>query len=409
MKIVVLISMCAMMLVSCEKNSEPLPDTPADLGLNQKTAEMIQTDNAFGIDLFKEILAVDDARKNVFISPTSIALALAMTYNGAEGTTKTEMESVLRKAGFTREEINAGYQSLIKALLSADRRVIMEIANSIWIKQGFDVLPEFVNTNQEYYQAEVNTILFNLQGKDIINQWVNTQTHGKIAEIVDAIPADAIMYLINAIYFKGAWKYEFDPSNTTPMPFFLADDEEVTADMMMQAGTFNYRGEEKFSMIELPYGRGNFSMVVLLPSSGFSVNDIVPLLTDENWTSWMSGFHTANLDLYMPKFKFEYEIQLNSMLSNMGMPGAFTESADFSGINGFGGIRISRVKHKTFVEVNEEGTEAAAVTSVEMVLTSMPTVPAIFKVDKPFIFAIRETTTGAILFIGKVMDPLAEE
>jgi serpin B len=239
---------------------------------------------------------------------------------------------------------------------------------------------------------------------------VNDKTHGKISKIVDEIPDEAVMFLINAIYFKGIWQYEFDEENTTDGSFYLTNGAPVTVPFMKQTTSLLHMTGESFSMVELPYGRGNFSMVVMLPQPGYSTDDVIASLNTENWDAWRDMLAKKNVDLSLPKFTFEYRNELNDELDSMGMGVAFTGAADFSGINGTGNLFISKVLHKTFVEVNEEGTEAAAVTSVQIDLTSYPgSGNTVFNVDRPFLFAIRETTTGAILFIGRVQNPLVKE
>jgi len=356
------------------------------------------------------VLARDENSENIFISPTSISLALAMTYNGAAGDTKSAMETALKTQGFTAGEINGSYKSLVDALLSVDPKVLLEIANSIWYRQDFSVLPGFIDTNQTYYSAEVSPLDFDLPGAPgVINNWVNDQTHGKIREIVRDIPPEAMMYLINAIYFKGIWKYEFKEENTVDDNFYLEDGTTVTIPMMKQTTDLRYASQDWFSMAELPYGQGNFSMLILLPGHGHTTGEITAALTPENWDEWMGSLADVKMELHLPRFRFAYENTLNDELESMGMGIAFTDQADFSGINGMGGLLISKVLHKSFVEVNEEGTEAAAVTSVQIDVTSIPgTDPATFYVDRPFIFAIRELSTGTILFIGLVQNPLSE-
>ncbi|MFO7371392.1 MAG: serpin family protein [Bacteroidales bacterium] len=409
MKTIVNMIILAAFLLSCEDKHVPdlPPQGPADLNLSAKTTDIIESDNEFGLELFKKVVAGEPDAENIFVSPTSVALALAMTYNGAAGETKSAMETALRKAGFTTEEINNAYKSLIEALKSVDPKVLLEIANSIWYAEGFNVLPQFISVNEEYYNAEVSSLDFTLpQARAVINDWVSDQTNEKIKTIIDQIPANAVMYLINAIYFKGIWQYEFDKNNTFNGPFYSTDGSPVTVPYMKNKLSLPMMSTEQFSMLELPYGRGNYSMVILLPEEGYSTQDVVNSLTPENWDSWVSSFAYANnIDIQVPKFKFEYENLLNDELDNMGMGVAFTGSADFSGINGTGNLFISRVIHKSFVEVNEEGTEAAAATAVEIEYTSIGFGP-VFHVDRPFVFAIRETTTGAVLFIGRVQNPL---
>lgn len=409
MKAIVNMIILTAFLFSCEDKNVPdlPPQGPADLYLSAKTTDIIESDNEFGLELFKKVVAGEPEAKNIFISPTSVALALAMTYNGASGDTKSAMETALKKAGFSTEEINTAYKSLIEALRSVDPKVLLEIANSIWYREGFNVLPQFISVNEEYYNAEVSSLDFSSpQALAVINDWVSDQTNEKIKTIIDQIPANTVMYLINAIYFKGIWQYEFDKNNTFNGPFYSTDGSPVTVPYMKNKLSLPMLSTEKFSMLELPYGRGNYSMVILLPEEGYSTQDVINSLTPESWDSWVSSLaYTNNIDVQVPKFKFEYENLLNDELDNMGMGVAFTGSADFSGINGTGNLFISRVIHKSFVEVNEEGTTAAAVTAVEVGYTSIDPGP-VFHVNRPFVFAIRETTTGALVFIGRVQNPL---
>lgn len=406
--------LCLMIVIliscfSCEKSEDPV-HPGKKITITKTTSEIITADNAFGLELFQKVVASDTEADNIFISPTSVALALAMTYNGADGETKTAMENTLKKNGFTIDEINTSYKSLIDALVSVDPKVLLEIANSIWYRQEFSVLPEFISVNQEYYDAEVSPLDFNLpSAPDVINNWVADKTHDKITQIINEIPGDAVMYLINAIYFKGIWLYEFDEEYTNDDLFYLKGGSSITVPFMQQEATLRYATNALFSMIELPYGEGNYNMIVMLPHTGSTTEDIVALLTAENWDGWIIALTEQNVKVMLPKFKFEYKNKLNDELDAMGMGVAFSDQADFSKINPEEDLFISKVLHKSFVEVNEEGTEAAAVTAVEISLTSVGPEPdyTLFKADRPFLFAIREKDTGAIIFIGSLQNPLS--
>ncbi len=413
MKAIICVAILTAALLSCEKTEKRMdlpPQGIKDLNLSVKTTEVIQADNDFGLALFRNALAGNE-EDNILISPTSVALALAMTYNGAARETKTAMEEALRKQGFTPEEINQSYKSLVEALTTVDPGVQLQIANSIWYKKGFNVLPQFIQVNLDYYDAEVNSLKFdNPAAIEEINNWVDEKTKHKIDKIIEEIPAEAVMYLINAMYFKGDWQNAFDKKNTSKGPFYTGDDSQVSVPFMKRQSDYPYMECDSFALVELPYGRGNFCMNVLLPQPGYSLSDLIPALTAENWESWLKRRHFEKLNLVLPRFTFSYENILNNELAAMGMGVAFTSQADFSGINGTGELVISKVIHKTYVDVNEEGTEAAAVTAVEMDLTAMPPgEPVTFRADRPFVFAIREVTTGAVLFIGIVQNPLTTE
>jgi serine protease inhibitor len=400
-------SLIAFLLVTaCEKQDNPV-EKPK-INITKTTEAVIAADNLFGIDLFKRVLVNDDTTGNIFISPTSVALALAMTYNGVDGTTKSAMEETLRKQGLTVEQLNQSYKDLIEALVSVDSKVLLEIANSIWYRSDIQVLPDFISANKTYYDADVTSMVFDALAKDIINGWVADKTHDKITEVLDGIPADAVMYLVNAIYFKGIWKSEFDKEKTTDLPFNLRDGSKIQVPTMQQQDTFNYFSNDLFSAVELPYGQGNYSMIVMLPGIDKNTDDLVSALSIENWNAWTNEFVNRYVVLHLPRFKFEYNKLLNQDLTDMGMGIAFTGGADFSKIDPTRDLMISRVIHKTFVEVNEEGTEAAAVTVVEIIETSFPggdTGPVYFYIDRPFLFVIKEKDTGTILFIGRVNDP----
>jgi len=388
--------------ISCEKENENLDQNK--IFLNREAKSLVNADNEFGFNLFKQLNL--DSENNICMSPFSVSMALGMVYNGARNKTREAMEETLGVAGLSLEDINGSYRDLISALQTNDPKVLMEIANSIWSRQGFEVEQEFIDLNINYFDAEVGELDFTDPGAlDIINGWVADKTHDNIISILDEIPPDAVMYLINAIYFKGIWKYEFDVEKTMDNVFTLTNNEEIMVPTMSQKGSFNYFVNEIFSSIGLAYGSGNFSMHILVPNNGKNVDDIVESLDNESWSNLLEGYtETEDVNIFIPRFKFEYEKSLNDELKELGMAIAFTNAADYTGINKNGNLLISDVMHKTFIELNEEGTEAAAVSSVEISLTSVDGI--YFMALKPFIFIIREKSSNAVLFIGKVMNPL---
>ncbi|MBN1926159.1 MAG: serpin family protein [Prolixibacteraceae bacterium] len=391
----------ALPLFSCNSDI----DEPVEINLSQKSQQLVEADNEFGIDMFKLISEIEDG--NYTISPLSVSLALAMTYNGARTETKAAMEEALRISGFTTEEINLAYQSLVKALLEADPLVTLEIAQSIWYREDRTVLDDFKEVNQTYYDAEVNALDFGRSDAlDIINGWIEDKTHDKIQDMIKRIDPDHVMFLINAIYFNGEWKKKFDKKNTFEADFTKEDGTVMKVDMMSKSDSARVLYGDNFSAIELPYGRGNFNMVALVPSEGKTCDDILQEMTAEAWKNWMASMSKIHeINIWLPKFKAEYEIKLNDVLTAMGMGIAFEMgNADFSGINGGRDLYIDYVQHNTFIDVNEKGTEAAAATVVAM--KEYAAMPMYFKVDKPFIYAITEKETGAILFIGKMMEPV---
>ncbi len=391
---------------SCNLNDDN-DNIEKEINLTEKAAQIVEADNKFGLELFQRVVDYDD-KDNIMVSPLSISLALAMTYNGADGETKTAMEKTLKLHGLTTQEINESYEMLVDALKSVDEKVLLEIANAIFYRQGFIVEQDFVSTNQNYYNAEVSPLDFgNPTSVDVINNWVADKTHDKITSIIDQISPQHVMFLLNAIYFKGVWQTEFNKESTIDYPFNLENGSNQMVKMMSRLDTLDYSKNDLFRAIRLPYGKGNYSMYVFLPEHGKSVEDITGQLNNDNWKNWMANFKETNsVEIMLPKFKFKYDIKLNDVLIDMGMGVAFTGAADFTGINKAGNLNIDFVKHKTFVDVNEEGTEAAAVTIVGIELTSAGGEDEIpFIVNKPFLFAITEKDTGSILFIGKVSSP----
>ncbi len=389
---------------SCQKAK--LPPKPKPIEVNAKSQQLIHNNNQFGLELFQTVLNNEDSTKNVMISPLSATLALAMTYNGAAGDTKTAFENTFHLNGLSATEINQSMLDLCDALISVDQLVDMKIANSIWYRNTFQVESDFLNTDKKYYHAEIQALNFNdPNSKNTINQWVDEQTDHKIPSIVDHLSPDDVMVLINALYFKGDWKSEFKKSDTEDKPFYLANGSTVQVPTMHQKTDMGYYNSDLFTAVELPYGRGNFSMVLMLPNDGKTIRDLEMAFTQENWQNWMDNFSDpAEMTINLPKFKFDYSRPMNKDLNQLGLAIAFSDSADFSKINPDIPLAISRVKQKTFIEVNEEGTTAAAVTSVTVGVTSAGP-GEIISFNHPFLFAIRENTTGTILFVGRVMDP----
>lgn len=402
----ILILVMVLFFTSCEKTEI---DPQKKITVTEKSAKLIEADNAFGLELFREIAESEKQADNLMVSPLSVSLALAMTYNGAQGDTKTAMEKTLKLYGLTPDEINQTYQKLIQELKSVDKDVIFEIADAIFYRKGFSVEDNFISLNKTYYNADVTPLDFSSPNAvKTINDWVADKTHDKIPTIINQITPQQVMILLNAIYFNGLWTNKFDKNGTHNLPFNLEPGGSIEVPMMKQENKIDYTTNSLFSAIRLPYGTGQYSMVVLLPGQNKSGDDILNQLTLSNWKEWMDDFELRDhVVVTMPRFKFAYEADLNKVLSGMGMEIAFKPSqANFKGISNQQDLYIDKVKHKTYIDVNESGTEAAAVTAVIVGVTSFDPTPKIyFTVDKPFLFAITEKDTGAILFIGVVAKP----
>ncbi|MEW5785193.1 MAG: serpin family protein [Bacillota bacterium] len=370
---------------------------------------LVDGNTRFGFDLFHR-LAGESPGQNLLISPASVSAALAMTINGAAGETSEAMMEALQLQGMSLAEMNQAFNNLITILRNPDPRVALVVANSLWARAGVPFKEDFLQRNRDYFEAELAELDFNApQAADAINGWVREQTRGKIAEIVKPpINPLTVLFLINAIYFNGTWTEQFDKKLTSELPFHLPDGTSKDYPIMFQSGSYRYLKEDSFEAISLPYGdKGRVSMYLFLPAPDSSLAGFYRDLNPENWAHWTGSFSEREGEIGLPRFKFAYEKSLNESLKALGMEVAFDQGeADFSGMRPIPpNLFISEVKHKTFIEVNEVGTEAAAVTSVEMTLTAMPVDKFNMIVDRPFFFAIVDNQTGTILFMGAVSDP----
>ncbi|MDH4157348.1 MAG: serpin family protein [candidate division Zixibacteria bacterium] len=416
-----LIVAVGLLFLQCSSSTEPEPNGTDDRGSHRTPAELTAAEknlagasNEFSFKLFRKVVADEPAATNVFISPLSVSFALGMTQNGAKGDTRDSMRAVLELAGLTDQEINEAYQGLTDVLVHLDPNVVFSLANSIWYRENKPIVPDFLEQCRTYFDAEVRKMDFQAPGAaDIINHWVDVNTNGKITEIIKPpIPASIAMLLMNAIYFKGNWTIPFDPEETVAGKFKLPDGSLSDCEMMVKNSfedttfEFSYFENDLFQAVDLAYGKKAFSMTVLLPKLPADVDDIMNELSPENWATWMGSFSDEEIFFQMPKFKFEYEKELREILEAMGMSIAFDASrADFSNMFGDGAGWIDKVKHKTFVQVDEKGTEAAAVTVVVMIDSA----PQPMIVDRPFVFVIHEHESGTIIFMGKVADPEWQE
>jgi serpin B len=363
--------------------------------------------NAFGIGLFTREVS-SRGGDNVFVSPVSVALCLGMAYNGAGGSTASEMAALLGAAGTDITAFDSANGTLIAGLSETGAGITLSIANSLWLREGFPFRKEFVSRTEKYFGAGV----FKLSTAREINLWVEERTARMIPSIIDSVDPADVAILVNAIYFKGEWAVEFDLEDTAEMPFHSPGGDK-TVQMMKRTGDLLCHENELFQAVRLPYGKadagGGTSMIVLLPTAGRTLDALMDKLTPESWSAWSSSLSKRDGTIELPRFRAEYFSKLNTTLSAMGMKEAFRQSADFSNLCecGPGDVYISDVFHKAVVEVNEKGTEAAAATSVTIRLTSaMPAVdPFHMVVDRPFLIAVVDDDTGLILFMGAISDP----
>lgn len=413
---------CLFAMNACDNggsNKMPLPK-PMEISLNAVEQKIVAAEKENAMKIFSLLTkgqvsrdpAVALAEKpNLMISPYSLNVALAMTWNGAKGATRTGMEKALGYKPEYGESINAYHKKMANALLKTDPSTKLAIANSIWYKETAQLKPVFKKTNEESYTAYMKGVDFtDSHTKNIMNNWCSDKTNGLIKDVIKETSGDHLIFLMNALYFKGIWAegLEFKTSDTKQEEFTLEDKTKVKVAMMHQKSDMKYSENESFRAVALPYGNGAYSMVVLLPKGDKTVAALAEELAQPGvFAQKMAGFSNAKVNLHLPKFKFKYDIELNDVLKTLGMEEAFLNTADFTDAFEAANFYISKVNQYTYIDVNEKGTEAAAVTVVEGVTSVGPPKEVTFKADKPFTFFIKENSTGTLLFIGKVGNPNA--
>jgi serpin B len=417
--ILVLIALLVLPLVACAqpamagmvKSDKPRitsPDvSPADEAL------LIEGNSAFAFNLYQALREKDG---NLFYSPHSISLALAMTYAGARGETEQQMADTLHFI-LSQDSLHSAFNSLDIELGKRGQEAQgkdgegfrLNIVNAIWGQKDYSFLPAFLDVLAQNYGAGLRTLDFIKESENsrvTINDWVSDQTEGRIEDLIPQGAIDALTRLVltNAIYFNAAWEYPFNEDMTAEGPFYLLDGEQVTVPMMKQTESFGYTEVEGYQAVELPYDGGELSMVIFLPEAG-QFEAFEQGLQAQQVDTIIKSLRLAEVTITMPQFEFDSDFSLKDTLAGMGMPIAFTENADFSGMTGNRELFISDVIHKAFVSVDEKGTEAAAASAVIMTLSAMPSQLVEVTIDRPFIFLIRDIDTGAILFVGRVLNP----
>ncbi len=369
----------------------------------------------FGFRLLKAL--AKDPKQNTIISPLGIAMAFAMAYNGAAGATKREMAKTLGLGSLSDDDINRANHKLMHTLATADPAVQPEIANALWVQKDYPINPDFRTVCQSFYEARAVNLNFVGDPKGAaaeINSWVDKYTHHRIPVLVKEVDRKTRLILTDAVHFKGAWSSKFEKTETRSRPFHLLSGESRNTAMMEQTSDFLYLENQDFQAIRLPYGNERYAMYVFLPRKTAGLSDFLRSLDQKHWKQWTGQFASRTTQIDLPKFETAYSEQLNDALNEMGMKLAFDERrADFSRIpiNSTRGneLYISGVKHKTWIKVDEEGTEAAAATSLEFELSAAEIGTSnVMMVDHPFFFAITEKQSGALLFAGVVMDPTSK-
>ena len=377
---------------------------------NDNLETIVNSNNAFALDLYANLK--NEKKGNLFFSPYSISTALAMAYAGARGNTAKQMAQVLHFT-LTPKQLHPAFARLKNQLNTTQEKsnLTLNIANAIWLEQTYPFVQEFITLLKQHYQAEPNAVDFKTAYDTVrktINTWVEQQTNNKIKNLIKPDTLDQLtrLVLVNAIYFKGDWDAPFEENYTKDDIFWVTPRKEVKTPMMTQTKEFNYLETQEAQLIELSYTNHDLSMIILLPKDKNGLTQLENSLSHKNLNTWLARLRSQEVKVYLPKFKTTSELNLGKTLSLMGMPDAFNNSsADFSGITPSKDIFISALLHKAFVEVNEEGTEAAAATGFIAKITSIGEPPPIFKADHPFIFIIRDNHSGSILFLGRMINP----
>lgn len=381
-----------------------------DIPLSPKSKEVNAVNQQFAFDLFKVVAAEEE--ENCCVSPLSTSLCIGMILNGADNDTYQEIQETLGYSGFSNQEINEYVQTMQTELPKLDGRTLLTNANSIWINNNYTLLPDYIQLNKTYYDAEVSNIPFDDKAAGTINQWCDEKTNGLIPTIIDHAESSAISYLLNAIYFKGMWTYEFKKDDTTDRPFYTADGRSDKVATMTQENDFNIYRDRDITIVELPYGNQAISMLLFMPSlpETNTVDNLIGTMDHSKWEQWMTGMRKYSFEIRLPRFKMEKEMNLIEPLKALGIQKAFTDEADFTKMCSLAGVSIGMILQKTYLEVNEAGTEAAAVTIGGMSTSTGEPIefnpwPSVVSFDHPFGYIIRENSTGAILFAGKVAKP----
>jgi serpin B len=402
---------CTMVLVmACQSGDDGANSLPPALltalprALSAPEQAVIAADNQLGFDLLRRARH-EAPDSNALLSPLSAGMALGMVLNGAAGATLDSMRLALQLGSTPVADIDAGYRSLINLLAGLDGTTNFSIANSVWVDTGFPVLSTFLAATSTNFDAVARTL--DLQAPatvGTINDWVNSRTNGKIPTIISHVPDDEVMYLINAVYFKGKWRLGFDPADTRSAAFTTSDGVTQSVPTMSVSGKLGHRLTSDAELVEMPYGNGAYAMTIVLPAGGHTISDLVNEVDASTFAGWVAHLDQEDVGLTLPRFQFQFARELKGDLSALGMARAFNDTAaDFSGIATpvpGNPLFLTNVTQKTFIDVNEDGTEAAAVTSVGIARTTSRETP--IEVNRPFLFVLRERLSGTIFFVGQV-------
>lgn len=400
MRLIFILALSVALFSSCGDSNVTPGNEPNLRTLSASEIQVATSTNQFAFNLFKQVQ--EETPQNNFISPLSVSMALGMTLNGASAETQESILQTIDYGDLSPQEVNSGYKDLTALLLSMDRKVKLGIANSVWYSDKYHAKEDFTTLIKEFYDGTVSSLNFSDDNsKNVINKWVEDKTNDRIKDLIDHIEPNEVMFLVNAIYFKGDWTYQFDKSKTHDAPFHKLDGSTTSVDMM-QAEKVKLKRywNDEIHLLDIPYGNKQFSLTLIIPHQSDKIQDVVRKLNSEDIAYWLSEADSASPEFELPKFKMTWKKDLKETLEEMGMrtvdfPNLFEEPLD---------LEITRVVHQTFLDVNEEGTEAAAATAVGVGVTSVGP-PTKITVDKPFIFLLREKHSGTILFMGQLIDP----
>lgn len=399
-KLAIIFSAPLMLLSACSETNPEVENIPNLRTLSATEMTVSNSSNDFSFDLFRAIQK--ETPENVFASPFSVSMALGMAMNGASEETQQSIINTIDYSAFTPTEVNQAYKDLTALLLSMDHTVNLGIANSVWNHNQYTINPAFAEAIGTYYGASVQALNFkDPSSKETINNWVEAKTNNRIKNLISEISPDEILFIVNAIYFKGDWKYKFDKTKTHEAPFRKEDGTTVPVEMMFTKGaTINHTNRDGVEVLDIPYGNGQYRMTLLVPRDK-TIKEFLPMLSSTQLNQWFAEADSISVELEIPKFKMTWKDDLKESLVQMGMkmdgfPGMFVEPEN---------LAVSRVIHQSFLEVNEEGSEAAAATAVGFYTTSVPPTPPRITLDKPFVFLIRENHSGVILFMGQLLAP----
>lgn len=411
--ILVLLLIVLLCAVSCTKSETPSVNT-GSRPLRSAEKALLSSSNQFCFDYFA-LLSQQTPAQNIMFSPFSANAALSMLIHGADGETKQQIKNALRIASLSDDSIKSSFKSLKEYLLQTDNSVTLNIANSVWARKELTVAPDFKATLSNFYQADISSLDFiDPQSVNTINGWVSRQTNNKIPTIIDKISPDAVMFLINAVYFNADWKTKFDPTLTRKSLFTKDDQSTITVDMMQNDKMEGYAmNTNEFQFVDLPFGKGAYSFSILMPHGNVTLDQFAAGFNSAKWDALPKGYPSAliyidnHIKLKMPRFEFDFETLMNDNLQALGMKRAFADGAELSNL--FVEklpLVVSKVKQKSYIRIYEDGGEAAAVTSIEVGVTAVPVNPVQYiEINRPFLFVIRECSSNTILFIGKVHAP----